>query len=225
MGRSAVISGLFGDEIMAVLHGCDLGQVGDAEDLMIFGQPSHAAGDLPGGLSAYTSVDLIKNKGVNIILAGEDCLERKHDPGELASAGDLLERPQRFSGIHGDMHGHMVPAFRSRVISVGLHSDREFHAQEVEFQERRLHPGGKLIRGFLSLPGQFFTRLFQLRAFARDLRREGGSSRFIGLQEVYAVSALLERVHDFPVCPAVLVLAAPDHIEAVFNLIETSRII
>ena len=110
MGDCTVVAGLFFNEIMAVLHSGNLRQVGDTENLVIFCQASHLAGDLPGRLTADAGVDFIENKAVHFVLVCKNSLEGEHDPGEFSSARDLFKRTQRLTGIHGNMHGNMIPS-------------------------------------------------------------------------------------------------------------------
>ena len=191
---------------------------------MILRQPSHLAGHFPGGLAADTGVDLVKNKAVNIVLARKYGLEGKHDPGEFAAAGDLFERPQGFSGIHGNMHGNVVPAFRTGMVTVGLYLNGKFHTQEIEVKQGFFHAGCKLCGGLLAGGSKLCAGILQLLAGTGNAGGQFFSALVIGLQKFNAVEALLQGVHNVGYGGAVFVLAASDDVQAVLDLLEAPGI-
>ena len=71
MGHRPAAAAFLGDQEVTVLHGRDLWQVGNAEDLVVSGQTAHFFGHFPGGLAADAGIDLIENKGVYFIPAGK----------------------------------------------------------------------------------------------------------------------------------------------------------
>ena len=93
---------------MGIRHSCNLGKVGNADNLMVSGYVSHLLRDHLGGPPADSCVNLIKNQGRNIIRIRKHCLDGQHDPGQFSAGSHILQRTHRKSRIGGDHKFRLV---------------------------------------------------------------------------------------------------------------------
>ena len=116
-GHGPVAAGQLRDEQMPLRVLGDLGQVRDADDLVILAEPGQASADRLRDFAADADVDFVEYESRNssawdtIRNAGhfghvprlrEHALEREHDAGELAARGDLAQRAHLLARIRGE---------------------------------------------------------------------------------------------------------------------------
>ena len=90
-GEGAVFLLLFVDAEVVVGLGCDLGEVGDADDLAAGAESVQLLADEGGGGAADVGVDLVEDDGGGVIFFGEGGLDGEEEAGELAAAGALFD--------------------------------------------------------------------------------------------------------------------------------------
>ena len=79
MGVGAVFIGFLVNAVIGVTVGCNLGQMGDADDLVVLRNLPKLASDDAGGDAADSGVDLVKDHGRYIIVSAGDIFDGKHD--------------------------------------------------------------------------------------------------------------------------------------------------
>ena len=88
----------------------DLGQVGDAQHLVVARQPPQAAAHRVGRAAADARVDLVEHEGRRVVRRGEHLLDGQRHPRQLAARRDARQRPRRLAGVGGEQEGHLVGA-------------------------------------------------------------------------------------------------------------------
>ena len=127
-----------------------LRQVRDDDHLREPGEPGQPAPDLHRGLAPHPGVHLVEHEGRDRVGAGEDHLDRQHDPGQLTARGALAERQHRGARVRGQPDLHLVRAVRAEVAGRG---DR--HGQpRVRHGEGRELGGDAGGEGFRRRPAQ-----------------------------------------------------------------------
>ena len=107
---------------------------------------------------------------------------------------------------------------------VRLHPDLKGHAQEIQVQQGVPHGGRKGLRGLLTGLRQFAAGPVQRFLRGRHFARQGCPPGVIGLQEGDAVPPPGQGLQDLRDRRPVLVLAAADHIQPLFDLRQPARI-
>src|SRR5689334_10719691 len=79
--------------------GGHLGQVGDAEHLVMAAERGELLADDLAAASADADIDFVKDKRGHGVGSAEDRLERQHQARALAAAGDASERPEWLARI------------------------------------------------------------------------------------------------------------------------------
>ena len=101
--RDGFVFGLgFFDGEVAVGEGGDLGEVGDAEDLVDAGEGAELFADDGAHAAADVGVDFVEDEDGDAVGLGEDGFEGEHDAGEFAAGGDAAEGTGRLAGVGGD---------------------------------------------------------------------------------------------------------------------------
>jgi hypothetical protein len=95
---------------MDVGMGGDLGQMGDAQDLMPARQCPQAATDRIGAPPADSRVDLVEDQRRGGVGRGEDLLDRKGDPAQLPTRGDPGQGARRLAHVRSEAEDHLVDA-------------------------------------------------------------------------------------------------------------------
>ena len=126
---------MFGDPQMGAAAGCDLGRMGDEQDLHVIGHPRQTLADGRRGGAADAAVDLVEHQGGHGGAARKHHLERQHQPREFAARGDLGERAGRLAGVGGDEEAHLVGALGGPG-GVGQRGDAGGEAGAFEFERR-----------------------------------------------------------------------------------------
>ena len=157
-GRRAVAGGVFDDDKMRAGGGGDLGEVGDAKDLMRGTELFHFRADFCADFAADVGVDLVENENGNTVLRGERGFECEHDAGDFAAGRDGPKRTFRLAGIRGKKKLNLLATVRAR-LGERLEGERESGPRESEVGEMffyKLGEGGsgrcarvgELVRGF-----------------------------------------------------------------------------
>ncbi len=215
---------------MVVGEGRDLGQVGDAQDLLPRGHrlelPAHHLGDP----AADAGVHLVEHEREPRGIGAHDGLEPQHDARQLPTGGDARQRTQLLSGVRGEQE---LRPLESPLGPLG-----------------RIHDGLRVRRG----EGHLETRLFHrqlrelgLHALAQVERRgpaplrQRARSLEVGRpqplaprlerpllllrrgQEVELAAAALAKRDDLFDRRAVLLLEPLDDREAALDLVEAAR--
>ena len=81
-----------GDDIVRVGQRCDLGQMGDHDDLMRLGEVPDYRGQRTCRGAADTGIDLVEDQGLGLVLGTHDDLERKEHARKLSTRGDTAQR-------------------------------------------------------------------------------------------------------------------------------------
>ena len=100
---------------MAVGHGGNLRQVGNADNLMAPGDYTKLFRNHLGRPAADPGINFIKNQGGNIICLGQHRFHRQHDARQLTAGGNHAERSDRLSRIGGDHKFRFIVTGRSKM--------------------------------------------------------------------------------------------------------------
>ena len=122
-GFGAAVGFALVDEEVLVGEGGDLGQVGDAENLLAAAEGFELLADGFRGAPADADVDLVEDQGargggLGFGLGGtlfDADFEGQHDAGHLAAGGDLVEGFEGFARVGGDAVFDDIPAGRGPV--------------------------------------------------------------------------------------------------------------
>src|SRR5262249_34077817 len=101
---------LLGGDVMGEGGSGDLRQVGDAEDLAVFGDLLHFLSDDIGRFAADIGVHFVKNQHRHLVLSGEDGFESADHPSRVGGGGDGAQRAGRFTGIRRELEFDGVEA-------------------------------------------------------------------------------------------------------------------
>ena len=85
----AAAGDVLGDAQVVGGEGRDHGQVGDADDLAVPGQPPETLADRLGDRAADAGIYFVENQKVNAVLGFQRALQGQHDARQLAARGDL----------------------------------------------------------------------------------------------------------------------------------------
>ena len=118
---------------MAVRHGSDLGQMGDAEHLTAPGDHCQLFGYLLRRPAADSHIDLVKNHSVHSVLIRKHRLDRQHHAGKLAPGGYFLKRAQRLTGIHGNQKANFIKSILGGLLL--LKANVKLDIQEIQVQK------------------------------------------------------------------------------------------
>ncbi len=142
VGDGAVAGVLLGDDELRGRGGGDLGEVGDAEDLVGGAKAAHFSADGMGDLAADIGVDFIEDEQRDAVLGGQGAFDGEHDAGDFAARGDELE------GFHGLARIWSEEEFDGFAAGGGgffdgAKSDGEFGFLKAEIAQLALDGGGQ----------------------------------------------------------------------------------
>ena len=142
LGNGAVGGVLLGDDELGGGGGSDLGEVGNAEDLVGGAEAAHLCADGMGDFAADVCVDLIENEEGDAVLCGEGAFHGEHYARNLAAGGDELEGFCGLAGIWGEEEFCGFEAGGGRLIR-GTKGDCEFGFLEAEVVQLFLDIGSE----------------------------------------------------------------------------------
>ena len=93
----------------------DLREVGHDDDLRTLREAGEPAADLDGGGAADAGVDLVEDEGRHRIGAGDDHLDREHDPRELAARRARRDRTRLGARVRPQEDRDLVAAVRDEL--------------------------------------------------------------------------------------------------------------
>ena len=106
--RGAVVLLLLGDEEVALAIDRELGQMGNAQYLMMGGQLGELLTQHPAAPAPDSHVYLVEDQRRSAIHAGEDGLQREQDAAHLAARRDARHRLGWFAGVGRNPELHRV---------------------------------------------------------------------------------------------------------------------
>src|SRR5581483_11677166 len=193
-------------DVMVGVRG-DLLEMRDHHDLMVTGERPERAADGLADAAADAGIDLVEHEHRRPVARGEGDLEREHDPRELATRRDLVDRLGRLPGIRRDEEAHVVAARRVRRALREPHA--EAAALEREIHKVRLDRGGQRRRGLAARVVQRFRRLRERGARLRLLLVELREPRLALTERLElrrgALAVRDDRGHVVPVLAAEVV--------------------
>ena len=129
---------------MGVGVGRDLGQVGDAQDLVAPGQRPQAAPDRVRAPAADARVDLVEDEGRRVVGLGQDALDGQRDARQLAARRDPGQRPGRLARVRREAVDDLVDAARIERDGVAVELDRGLvRGRPARRPERDLEDAGR----------------------------------------------------------------------------------
>ena len=90
-GAGGFLVGVFADLQVLMGLGGDLGQVGDAQDLVVAAEGLELLADGFGDGAADTAVDFVEDQGRDVCVAGGDHLDGEADAGQFATGGGFCQ--------------------------------------------------------------------------------------------------------------------------------------
>ena len=114
LGDGPAVALALGDPEVGVGVGGDLGQVGDAQDLVAAGERPQAPPDRVRAPAADARVDLVEDERRRLVGLGQDLLDGQRDARQLAARGDPGQRPRRLARVRGEAVDDLVDARRRR---------------------------------------------------------------------------------------------------------------
>ena len=87
---------------MIVRAGRDLGEMGDGEDLMMFGHAAHGIAHAKSDFPPDARVYFIEDERGYAVQSGQDRLERQHDARQLTARRNTGQRPRLEPHVEGD---------------------------------------------------------------------------------------------------------------------------
>ena len=146
---------------MHICHRCDLCQMRDTDHLMVSGDQCQLFGYHLCSASADTTVDLIKDQRLNLLLVCHHGFDRQHDPGKLTSGCRILHRTQRLTRIGGDHKTHFIlPGYH--IIFQQTEIEFKLYIQKIQIHQSLLHLFCKTLCRFLSDDSEVFCFFLQL---------------------------------------------------------------
>ena len=112
---SAVLFFLLFHQMVTVPHGCNLRQMGDADDLTASADAGHLFPDHLRHASADAGIDFVKDHCAHIVLISGNGLKGEHHARKLTTRRSAGQRLERFAGIGGDQKSHAVQS-RGRIV-------------------------------------------------------------------------------------------------------------
>ena len=97
----AAVPLFFYNEKVTVRHCGDLGQMGDAKDLLSAGDRVQLFADTLGCNARNARVDLVKYQRLDRVVCGEYILHGQHDPTQLAAGGDAADAAKLLARVCG----------------------------------------------------------------------------------------------------------------------------
>ena len=152
---------------MVVRQRRQLGQMGDAQHLLVGGNAFQLLSDLLGSPTGNTGVHLVKNQGLHLVFFRQNVFHGQHDSRQFAAGGYLAHGFQRFARVGGHVKRHGVRAggrqLRLPELAGKLHSR---HIQLGQLRQDALRHGlccrfPVFPEGDRRVPGGFF-RLLEL---------------------------------------------------------------
>jgi len=134
LGRGAIGDVLLGHDILSGGGGCDLRQMGNAEDLVRLAEAAHLRADGMGDLTAHVGIDFVKDEQGDAVLGGEGALDGEHHAGDFAAGGDQLEGLGGLARIRGEEKFGSFQA-GGRGFFQGPKCDGEFRFFETEIAQ------------------------------------------------------------------------------------------
>ena len=141
---AAVVFSLFYHQ-MLIGEGGDLGQMGDAQDLLGAAQRLELLADRFGGAASNADIDLIEDQRARrwfFSRLGRSLfhgyLKRQHYPAQLAARGNLHQRFHRLTGVGCNAVFNFIPSGSGpRRLVFGLHDPNlktYFHRQRIDLR-------------------------------------------------------------------------------------------
>ena len=101
--------------------------MGDADDLIGFGETADACADRGGGRAPDAGVDFVEDQSAAVARAGEDDDQREQNAREFAAGCDARERSERFAGVRG----------KGELGALGAGRADRFERYELKLEPRR----------------------------------------------------------------------------------------
>jgi hypothetical protein len=117
LGLGLVIADKFFDEPVGGGSGGDLGQMGDAQKLVVGAKGGKFFSDTGGGLATDADINFVKNEGGNFVGGGENAFDGEHDAGDFAATGDFAQGLGGITGIDGDEELDIVRSMGTKALS------------------------------------------------------------------------------------------------------------
>ena len=108
LGDRPAVALALGDPVVGIGVRRDLGQVGDAQDLVPAGEGPQAPPDRVRAATADPRVDLVEDEDRRLVRLGQDALDGQGDPRQLPARGDPRQRPGRLAGVRGEAVDDLV---------------------------------------------------------------------------------------------------------------------
>ena len=148
LGDGAAVALPFRDLEVGVRVRCDLGQMGDAQHLVVSREGPQAAPHGIGASAADARVDLVEHQDWCRIGRRQDLLDREGHARQLATRRDLCQRPGRLAGIRCQLERHFVDPGRIEGHRVAVDLDRGFVGQGRPPADRDLEDIGPEAKSF-----------------------------------------------------------------------------
>ncbi len=108
LGDGAVRDNAFGDQVMVIRRGSDLGQMGDAQHLVVTGQFPDFLRDLFSRLAADPGIDLVEDDRVDPVLFCQHAAKGQHQTRKFAAGRYSGQGFDRFAAVGGKQKFQLI---------------------------------------------------------------------------------------------------------------------
>ena len=99
-----------------ICHCCDLWQMSDTDNLMVFTGHLNLLRHHLCCSAADSAVNLIKNQCLDFIMFCQNRLQSQHNAGQLTAGSYCIQRFERFAWIRGNHKSCFIPSIGSKMI-------------------------------------------------------------------------------------------------------------
>ena len=122
----------------------DLGQMGDAQDLLFQRKGKELFPHFVGRPAADAGVDLIEDQRAHRVCPAEYAFDGQHNAGKFAARSHFVQRFQRFPRVRGQQEDHVVGAaageFDMALLRRALHLDAKTGVGHIQLMQLLLDP-------------------------------------------------------------------------------------